>query len=227
MRITKDRLREIIIEEIVKAQNRGEAPIEEGWKEAALAAAMGLSSLGAPAPAQAAPTTPAPYSQTMDVESASPKRLDDLAQNMEKYVGPRSTHWLADSNWSKRDVYDDTLTAWQEIYSGVEDFWINTLPNQRAGCEQNAEMQICKILKQVERQYNKENTRLKQEVEAQQDKDPYKVNRRLIKKMYNFLIRWAPDTKNETDFQRTDGWTENAKGFDPSGPGTIPDDDEL
>ena len=88
-------------------------------------------------------------------------------------------------------------------------------------------MQICKILKQIEDKFDDEAGAIKEAVDRQQDKDPTKASRALIKKMNKFLDRWVPDTKNETDFQRTDGWTENAQGFDPSGPGHVPDDDDL
>tara|TARA_R100000008_G_scaffold86593_1_gene80347 strand:- start:171 stop:893 length:723 start_codon:yes stop_codon:yes gene_type:complete len=240
MKITKQRLQQIIKEEIIKAENRVDTPIEEGWKDAAIAAAMGLSSLGAPTPAQAAPPSTtsqvataqaepsaAAYGITSTQAAASVKTLPELANKMEKYIGPRSTHWLHEGAWDSTGLQEDTLVAWDEVYAAVDTFWTETLPNQRAGCEQNAEMQICRILKQIEDKFDDEVGPIKEAVARQQDKDPTKASRALVKKMNKFLDRWVPDTKNETDFQRTDGWTENAQGFDPSGPGTLPDDDDL
>jgi hypothetical protein len=235
MKITKEQLKQIIKEEIIRAESRGEAPIEEGWKEAALAAAMGMSSLGAPPPATAAPM--APYSQvatdqdpvqSMGITSASQaKSLPELANKMEKYIGQRSTHWLPESSWDSTGLQEDTLVAWSEVYAAVDTFWTETLPNQRAGCQVNHELQICKILKQIEDKFDDEAGSIAAEVDRQQDKDPTKASRSLIKKMNKFLDKWVPDTKSDTDFQRTDGWTENAQGFDPSTPGTVPDDDDL
>jgi len=60
MKVTKQQLKLIIKEELELFLQENPELLEEGWKEAALAAAMGLSSLGgAPSAAAATPEKPA------------------------------------------------------------------------------------------------------------------------------------------------------------------------
>tara|TARA_Y100000034_G_C6645713_1_gene282444 strand:- start:55 stop:627 length:573 start_codon:yes stop_codon:yes gene_type:complete len=190
---------------------------------------MGLSSVLSPAPpAQAAP--PTAYTQ---VAATDTKNLEDVANLLQNYRGPRRTHWLSESTWTREYIEDDPMSAWVEVMAAVDTFWTTTLPNNRAGCQVNPETQMCHILKQIEKDLEAELGPVMTQVEAEQDKGSSKVSRKLAKKMGDLINKWVPDTKSGTDFTETKGWSDKAGDFVPGDapvPTTspfVPTDDDL
>ena len=140
MKITKEQLTNIIKEEIEKIN------LEEGWKDIAMAGALGLSTLASPSSAAAQ----APQTSYSQVSAASANSIESIAQRLTKYVGPRHTHWLNKRAWDEDSIESETLTAWHEVLTGVDTFWTSTLPIQKAGCRTNPETEMCSVLKRIE-----------------------------------------------------------------------------
>lgn len=224
MKITKKQLTDIVKEEINKIK------LEEGWKDVAMAGALGLSTLASPSASAQVPQ--ASYSQ---VSAASANSIESVAQRLTKYVGPRSTHWLNKRDWDKDSIGSETLEAWVEVMSGVDNFWTSTLPIQKAGCRTNPETEMCSVLKKIEDKIRADLDPVMAAVEAEQDRQASKKRRissRLIKKMNNIIDFWVPATKSENTFLDTKGWKKNADGYKPGetkkGKGTfVPAGDDL
>ena len=224
MKITESQLKKIIKEEVEKIK------LEEGWKDVAMAGALGLSTLASPSADAQAPQTN--YSQ---VSAASTNSIESTAERLIKYVGPRNTHWLNKRDWDEDSINSETLVAWQEVLSGVENFWTSTLPLQKAGCETNPETQLCVVLEKIADELRSDLNPVMSAVENELDRQAKKQRRispKLIKKMNNIIDLWVPATKSKSTFLATPAWKKIAKDYKPGetkkGKGTfVPVDDEL
>jgi len=111
MKITKTQLKQIIKEELERFLQENPQLLEEGWKEAALAAAMGLSSLGgAPSAAAVPPEKPAVTQQVRG-------EFTD--------AGPQADFNLGETEILKRDVEVRDGKHWavvtvKHVETGVE-----------------------------------------------------------------------------------------------------------
>tara|TARA_R110000824_G_scaffold27426_12_gene93257 strand:- start:1253 stop:1930 length:678 start_codon:yes stop_codon:yes gene_type:complete len=225
MKITKEQLTNIIKEEIEKIN------LEEGWKDIAMAGALGLSTLASPSSAAAQ----APQTSYSQVSAASANSIESIAQRLTKYVGPRHTHWLNKRAWDEDSIESETLTAWHEVLTGVDTFWTSTLPIQKAGCRTNPETEMCSVLKRIEGKLRSDLDPVMADVESLLDRPKEKRRRispRLIKKMNNIIDLWVPATKSENTFIDTKGWEKAADGYKPGetkkGKGTfVPAGDDL
>ena len=225
MKITKEQFANIVKEEINKIK------LEEGWKDVAMAGALGLSTLASPSSASAQ-TPQTSYSQ---VSAASANSIESVSQRLTKYVGPRQTHWLNKRDWDDDSIGSETLVAWVEVLSGVDNFWTSTLPNLKAGCRTNPETEMCSVLKKIEDKLRADLDPVMSAVESELDRQANKkrrVSSRLIKKMNNIIDLWVPATKSESTFLDTKGWKDAADGYKPGetrkGKGTfVPTDDDI
>ena len=224
MKITKEQFANIVKEEINKIK------LEEGWKDVAVAGALGLSTLASPSASAQAPQ--ASYSQ---VSAASANSIESVAQRLTKYVGPRHTHWLNKRAWDEDSIESETLEAWVETLTEVDSFWTSTLPIQKAGCRNNPETQMCSVLKKIENKLRSDLDPVMAAVETEQDRQANKKRRispRLIKKMNKIIDFWVPATKSGNTFLDTKGWEKAAEGYKPGktkkGKGTfVPAGDDL
>ena len=227
MKITKSQLKQIIKEEVHKVLFEEQDPsLEEGWKEAALAAAMGLSSLGA-APAAAAPADPPAQTQVM----ASTK--SELVNKLIPFIGDKNRNWLDENYWNEEAVEKEALTAFAEVMIAVRDHWTSTVPDQWMGCERNAKTPECATVAKIKEKVTAELDPLMEEANEGQDL-LYRVNderrrlrpkerrlmKRLTKKLNAALDKWAPEDKSGESLKKTDIWKE-------SGGGDTFDDGEL
>jgi len=224
MKITESKLKQIVKEEVEKIK------LEEGWKDLAMAGALGLSTLASPSAAAQAPQ--ASYSQ---VSAASANSIESVAQRLTKYVGPRHTHWLNKRTWDKDSINSETLEAWVDCLIAVDSFWTSTLPFQKAGCRTNPETEMCSVLKKIENKLRSDLDPVMTAVETEQDRQANKKRRispRLIKKMNKIIDFWVPATKSGNTFLDTKGWEKAADGYKPGetkkGKGTfVPAGDDL
>jgi len=228
MKLTKLQLEQIIKEELIRGLNKQNETLEEGWKETALAAAMGLSSLGAQAPAVQA-AEPAPQAQTVaDMRGKTHKNVPTklVADKFIPHIG--SDKWLPPDAWDKDSVKEEPMVAFGEIVSNVRTFWTQTLPNRYFGCDNNPETEECEILQQVALKVKSELDPVALAAQSREGKKT--ISSKLNKKIDNVLNNWVPKSNDPNQFQRTKVWTDLAgedyvPGTSPTGPFVPTDDD--
>jgi len=198
MKITKSRLKQIVKEEVEKVLvERQESPIDEGWKEMALAGAMGLSSVG-PAPATAAMPPPA-ATQVM----ASTK--SDLVNRLASFIGRSNRNWLDENYWSGEDVENEPLVAFVEVMEAVKTHWTSTVPNRYMGCKETTGQQSseCAALGKIRQKIDAELVPL---MDAANEGQGRSIKKRLAAKLKSAVDKWVPQDKSGSAVKETKIW---------------------